>query len=100
MSDRDKCRLLFGSSNSAYISILRYQPRKFTIMQLMLIYTLLEGKYSLPMLCALAAGYCWSKAPVEWFDGDSLPPLPPELEAQERAEISVKELKALRDSIK
>ena len=66
----------------------------------MLIYTLLEGKYSLPMLCALAAGYCWSKAPVEWFDGDSLPPLPPELEAQERAEISVKELKALRDSIK
>lgn len=89
------CRLTHGYYTIARWRSIMFHPEQLTIRQMHIVYAILEGKYSLPLLCALAAGYTYPNPPRSWYEAE-LPPIPPELEAQERANITSAELAKLR----
>ena len=99
LSHKKLTQMIFGNYTSPRWRLIMFHPEKLTVRQIHMVYSLLGGKYSIPLLCALAAGFRYDRPLPSWYEGE-LPPLPPELDAQERAEISVKELKGLRDKIK
>ena len=90
-------QFLFGTYTNNRWHVIMYRPHDLTIREMHLIYSLLGGRFSLPLLCALAAGYRYDKPIPSWYDHEEgkLPPIPPELEAEELAVIKAVKLKAL-----
>lgn len=95
LSSRNLTQLIYGSYTIGRWRGIMFHPEALTIRQMHIVYAILEGKYSLPLLCALAAGYTYPNPPRSWYEAE-LPPIPPELEAQERANITAAELAKLR----
>lgn len=96
LSERRINGLVFGVGHKASFNKLKYRPELLSIREILIISGILQGRYSFTLLCSLAAGYKWGKAPKSWFDQE-LPPIPPELEELEQVVMSKKELKRLKE---
>lgn len=96
LSERRINGLVFGVGCKASFNKLKYRPELLSIRELLIISGILEGRYSFTVLCSLAAGYNWGRAPQSWYDQE-LPPIPPELESLEMVVMSRRELKELRE---
>mgnify|MGYP001561294517 CR=1 FL=1 len=96
LSDKALIGLIFGYYHTKYLTIITDHPRSLTVAQLFTIGGILEGKYSLPLLFALAAGYRFDSVPLSWLD-DPLPPIPPQLEAMENVVMKKREYNNLKN---
>ena len=92
---RSLLRQIFKHNTAGYWYVLAYHPERITVEQIRLIYSILGGKYSLPLLFALCAGYNLTNVPCNWYD-DLNTLIPPQLAALERESILKLELDELK----